>query len=50
MFPGLSLLQITIPPRLDLVGFVFAVQGIAVGSGTCLGALKLSDTWWMRVR
>lgn len=50
MFPGLSLLSITIPPQLDLVGYLFAVQGIAVGSGTCLGALKLSDTWWMRVR
>lgn len=50
MFPGLSLLPITIPPQLSLVGFVFGVQGIAVGSGTCLGALRLSDTWWMRVR
>ena len=50
MFPGLSQLQLTIPPQLSLVGVEFAVQGLAVGSGTCLGALKLSDTWWMRVR
>lgn len=50
LFAGITQLDITIPPLVELVGFVFAVQGVAVGSGPCLGGLSLSDTWWMTVR
>ncbi|MBL9076612.1 MAG: hypothetical protein JNL08_03860 [Planctomycetes bacterium] len=50
LYPGLAQLDVTIPPLVDLVGVTFGVQGLAIGSGTCLDALRFSDTWWMTIR
>jgi hypothetical protein len=49
VLPG-DALAIAIPPDAALVGASFGVQGVSVGSGTCLGALRLSDTIQFTVR
>ena len=43
-------LAIAIPNHPALVGEAFGVQGVAVGGGTCLGGLGLSDTVQFTIR
>lgn len=43
-FPNNRLLTLVLPCRLELVGAQLAVQGYALGSGSCLGLLRFTDT------
>ena len=43
-------LTIAVPNEPTLVGLTFAMQGFEFGSGTCLGAISLSDTLDFTVR
>jgi hypothetical protein len=43
-------LRLAIPNSARLVGQRVAVQGLAVGSGTCLGALRVTATISVNVR
>ncbi len=49
-FVGSPTLTIPIPPTIGLVGETYAVQGLSIGSGTCLGLLNLSDTVRFTIR
>ena len=47
---GSTTLTIAIPPIAGLVNQSFAVQGLGGGSGTCFGAMRLSDTVAFTIR
>lgn len=47
---GSATASLAIPPSVGLVGQQFAMQGVSVGAGTCLGGLSLSDTVVLTVR
>jgi hypothetical protein len=47
---GTASLVIRIPAATSFVGLSFAVQGVGVGSGTCYGSLRLSDTVQFTIR
>jgi hypothetical protein len=41
---------VAIPLELGLIGAQFAVQGLSLGGGSCLGGLRFSDTVQFTVR
>jgi hypothetical protein len=45
-----SFLGCALPPSSGLVGQSFAVQGLGVGDGSCLGAPGCSDTFQFTIR
>ena len=45
-----SALTVPIPPQPSLVGATFAVQGLGLGSGPCIAALRFSNTIDLTVR
>lgn len=47
---GAPALAITIPNVPSLVGQAFAVQGLGFGSGSCFGAIRMSDTVQFTIR
>jgi hypothetical protein len=47
---GTPTMNLTIPPLSYLVGLSYGVQAIGYGSGSCFGALRLSDTVQFTVR
>lgn len=49
-FPGLSLLTLELPGTFNLAGARLAVQGYSIGSGSCLGTFRFSDTIEFTIR
>ena len=49
VIPGAAV-SIAIPPALALIGETYAMQGLAVGSGTCFGSLLFTDTVRFTIR